>query len=36
MINYTTYLVAKRANPDSMFYLEMLPYYISEFDEVCC
>lgn len=36
MINYTIYIAAKKANPDSMFYLEMLAYFISEFDEVCC
>ena len=36
MINYTTYIAAKKANSDSVFYLEMLPYFISEFDEACC
>ncbi len=36
MINYTIYIAAKKANPDSMFYLEMLSCFISEFDEVCC
>lgn len=36
MMNYTTYIAARKANPDSVFYLEMLPYFISEFDEVCC